>query len=502
MISGFGRALIGAAMGASILGWASAAHAEWQKAESAHFIVYSDGGESGLRDFTAKLEDFDALLRLFHGRAADQDDGARKLDVYLVRSADQLRRAFPEAEQAAGVYTAGTGDIFAVAIRKSNGLAEDSVLHEYVHHFMLQHYPGIYPAWLVEGYAEYFMTANFEAKKILVGAPNGSRVSGLLNGSWVSSRDLLTKRSGQIPNTQGAVYYGQAWLLTHYMLSDPERKKQLSAFVAATARGDDALTAWPKATGIAIEDLERVMRGYLRSAIPNKTLLRDKQPDFPMTVATLPPSAADLLLEGQQAKRGSLSKPLGERLLRTVRGEAAKYPGDRLATLALARVEADYGDRAVAHKLLDDWIAGHAEDAEALRLAGESRLAAAESLKDKPAESKALVAEASRYFGRANKAQPDTYQTLYDFARTRMGEPGYPTENTLNVLELASQLAPQVLAIRFTAGQALATRGRYADAIKMLEPVANNPHGGKGAEAAAELLKSVREKAGAAAKEG
>lgn len=498
MGSGFGRAMMGAALGTAMLSGAGAAHAEWQKAESAHFVVYSDGGESGLRDFTAKLEDFDALLRLFHGRATGQDDEARKLDVYLVRSPDQLRRAFPDVDHAAGVYTAGTGDIFAVAIRKANGLADDAVLHEYVHHFMLQHYPGAYPAWLVEGYAEYFMTANFEDKKVLVGAPNGARVSNLLNGSWVSSRDLLTKRSSQLTDQQSALYYGQAWLLAHYMLSDTERRKQLSAFVAATGRGEDALTAWPKTTGIALDDLERVMLGYLRSAIPNKTLVRDKQPNFPMTVTTLPPSAGDLLLENQLAKRGP-PKDLGEKLLKTVRGDAARYPGDRLATLTLARAEAGYGDRAVATKLLDDWIAAHAEDAEALRLAGEIRLDMAKALEAKPEESKAMVAQAARFFGRANKAEPDSYQTLFDFARTRLGEPGYPTENTLNVLELTAQLAPQVLMIRLTTGQALAARGRYADAIRMLEPVANNPHGGKIAETAEGLLKTVREKAGAGA---
>lgn len=476
-----------------MLGGASAARAEWRKAESAHFVVYSDGGEDGLRAFTAKLEDFDALLRLFHGRAADQGDAARKLDVYLVRSADQLRRAFPDAVSAAGVYSAGPADIFAVAIRKNQGLADDAVLHEYVHHFMLQHYPGAYPAWLIEGYAEYFMTADFQDKKILVGAPNGARVSNLLNGFWVSSSDLLTKRPRALSPQQSALYYGQAWLLTHYMLSDPERKRRLSAFVAATARGEDALEAWPKATGVAVDDLERVMRVYLRTGILTKTLVRDLPPEFPMVVTTLPPSAGDLLLEAQLAKRGP-PKALGERLLKTVRVDAARYPGDRLATLTLAKVEADHGDRANADKLLADWIAAHPEDGEALRLAGESRLDAARALKDKPAEAKALIAEAARYFGRANKAQPDTYQTLYNFAKTRIDEPGFPSENTLNVLELTVQLAPQVSEIRMMAGKALAARGRYLDAYRVLEPVANNPHGGPISEAAADLLKSIREK--------
>ncbi|KQV56220.1 MULTISPECIES: DUF1570 domain-containing protein [unclassified Caulobacter] len=485
---GFGRVALGAALGLAVLG-GGRAQAGWQKAESAHFVVYSDGGEASLRAFTGKLEDFDALLRLFHGRAAGQDDAARKLDVYLVRSPDQLRRAFPDADpNVAGVYAADVNDIFAVAVRKQSDLADDTVLHEYVHHFMLQHYPGVYPAWLIEGYAEYFMTADFEDRKTLVGAPNGNRVSALLHGAWVPARDLLTKRLGQLTRAQAGVYYGQAWLLTHYMLSDPERKKKLSAYVAATAKGEDPLSAWPRTTGIAVEDLDRVMLVYLRSAIPTKTLVREALPDFPMTVTDLPASAGDLLLENQLAKRAP-PKSFGEKLLKTVRDEAAKYPGDRLATLALARVEAGYGDMAVSNRLLDDWLASHAEDAEALRLAGENRLAAARAGNDK-----ALAAEAAKLFGRANKAAPDTYQTLYDFAKTRMGEPGYPSDNTLNVLELTAQLAPQVREITLNVGQALAARGRVDDAIRLLEPVANDPHGGKAAETAATLLKAIRER--------
>jgi len=158
------------------VGLPASARAEWLKAESRHFVVYSDGGESGLRAYVTMLEDFDGLLRLYHGRAAGAEEADRKLDVYLVRTSDQLRRVYPDAPKTvAGFYSASMADIFAVAIRKSDGLSEDTVLHEYVHHFMLQHYPGAYPAWLVEGYAEYFMTAEIEDRKILVGSPNGAR---------------------------------------------------------------------------------------------------------------------------------------------------------------------------------------------------------------------------------------------------------------------------------------------------------------------------------------
>ena len=39
----------------------TSALAEWRRAESANFVVYSDGSERSLREYTAKLERFDAL---------------------------------------------------------------------------------------------------------------------------------------------------------------------------------------------------------------------------------------------------------------------------------------------------------------------------------------------------------------------------------------------------------------------------------------------------------
>jgi hypothetical protein len=45
----------------------ASALAEWRRAESAHFVVYSDGSERSLREYTAKLERFDALMRLRFG---------------------------------------------------------------------------------------------------------------------------------------------------------------------------------------------------------------------------------------------------------------------------------------------------------------------------------------------------------------------------------------------------------------------------------------------------
>ena len=114
-----------------------AAHADWLRAESERFVVYSDGGERGLREYVRKLETFDRVLRFRTGLAMD-DAPVRKLPIYLVRGRAGLLQVHPASgDNTVGTYFATDEDIFAVAIR---GEDDDVLLHEYVHHFMMQNF--------------------------------------------------------------------------------------------------------------------------------------------------------------------------------------------------------------------------------------------------------------------------------------------------------------------------------------------------------------------------
>jgi len=57
-----------------------AAQAKWLKAETPHFVLYSDGSEGNLRALAGDLEEFDALLRASHG-LDPAGAPARKLDL-------------------------------------------------------------------------------------------------------------------------------------------------------------------------------------------------------------------------------------------------------------------------------------------------------------------------------------------------------------------------------------------------------------------------------------
>src|SRR5690349_27089 len=117
--------LAGAVAAACAMLTASMAQAgTWLRAESPHFIVYSDGKEKSLREYAVMLEDYDALLRAFHGRKIDEPVTG-KFSVYLVSNLNDFHRVFPDAQKGiVGMYWVSNEDIFAVATRDSANLRD------------------------------------------------------------------------------------------------------------------------------------------------------------------------------------------------------------------------------------------------------------------------------------------------------------------------------------------------------------------------------------------
>lgn len=479
----------------AVLAMASPVRAEWLRAESDHFVVYGRS-EKSVREYAAQLEDFDSLLRRLYGRPKDEVT-PRKLPVYLVSSLGQLRRVLPNAKDGtAGVYLASVPEVFVLAIRDSAGQGDqnkgdDTVLHEYVHHFMLQYYPSAYPAWLVEGYAEYYMTADLAKSRMVVGGVNRGRAYSLTQpGGWISMEDVLGKRPGALKEREIYAYYAQAWLLTHYILSDPARHKLLGPYLKAVRDGQDPVKAWQAVYGDDPQELRRKLQTYMNKPIPAGALARTGAVDPAMTVTRLSPGADDLLLEGQRLKL-SVDKDDQAETLADIRAAAAKRPQDRFSQLVLAKAETLFGDRKVGEAILNTLLTADPKDEAALVALGESRLAAAG--KD-PAQRAADFAQASKLFARAFKVNPDNPETLHGYAEARSLEP--LTEAMVDIRVRAVVLAPQVGHLRLDAAKALIEVKDLELARTILSPLASNPHGGGEVEAAQAMLKSIEAKAG------
>lgn len=343
----------------------ASALAEWRRAESQHFVVYSDGSERSLREYTAKLERFDALLTSRMGGAQAE---ARRLPVYLVADARALRVAVPGLPTGiAGYYSASDMDVFAVLVR---GESDDILLHEYSHHVMARAGDVPYPGWFREGFAEFFATATVtEGGEASFGLPDRGRLFALQQNRWLPM-DVVLRADGSlgIDNEAGrGMYYAQSWALTHWLLADTGRVRNLSAYVTAVNSGRDPVEAWQAIFAMTPDQLTAQLRTHVRGRLSYARL--DMPPISPViTVTSLSPAADAVLLPAINARSWNPAAIDGPALLATLRAAAARFPDDPLALVALGRAEKRWGDPAAAEAALTRALEREGDNVEGLLL--------------------------------------------------------------------------------------------------------------------------------------
>lgn len=466
---------------------ATAAQANWKRAESRHFVVYSEGNETALRRYVRNLEIYDLILRARMGLPTNAPV-ARKLPIYLVQNRAGIDAIRPgTSSTSAGAYAPSNEDIFAFAIQTGE---QDYLLHEYFHHFMLQmpttsHYPG----WMVEGLAEYFMTANITPERVEIGEANENRAYMLLASKWLPLETLLSQRAGQLTRqSDKETYYPVAWALTHWFMSDETRRLQLIAYTDAIRGGADPVSAMQQVTGLTIDEIDRELKRYIgRGRLPAVRYNFDF-PDAEITVTTLPDSMDDLLLIGQRLKIGVAEEKRPEQAV-LVRRLAAEHPGDSFAELQLGHAELHFGDAAQGEAVLTRLIERDPSALEARQLLAGYLIRKAN---EEGAERTALLRRARSLLAQAYALDSGDYRTLLWLAKLREGAADYPTENDLVIWSQAFAAAPQLSEIRLGYAAGLIEAGERDDAVILLEPLANAPHGRGASDLAKELIERAR----------
>ncbi len=444
------------------------AAARWIVAESSHFRIHSDGGERAVRDRAATLEDFHALLETLTGRRFPDD--APKLDIYEVGSRAQLLMISPNARpNIGGFYKATAGGIVAVVQRTASAeLAENVLLHEYAHHFMFQVGAAALPAWYVEGFAEYMMTADFSPERIAFGQPDPNRMTWLSRGTWLPAERLLGGACAELNREECAMFYAQSWLLTHYMFRAEGMRDKLKDYLARIGRGERSVAAWTAAVGDP-KALNRRLIAYSNSREFTMTRAKREPPEpADVRLSTLPPGADDALIPLVALTLPQSPETDRANLERVRAAAAAAPPGDPFAARALAIAESIAGDRRAGAARLDALLAAAPNDPELLLWR------AAAYRPGNPATSAEDRAAARKLLARAFQAAPSDWRVLFRYALT------FPPDRTpgsvVEVWALAAALAPQVEPLGVAAGVALARAGRFGQAYQALAPVVYDPH--------------------------
>jgi hypothetical protein len=194
-----------------------------------------------------------------------------------------------------------------------------------------------FPRWFIEGFAEYFAGVKFKADgSILFGAPVTHRAAELAFARDVPIRTLLEFDGGASQKKKGYdSFYGQSWILFHYLQTAPERSGQLQKYQQLLATGDTALEAAEGAFG-DLDRLEKDMTSYVeRSKVTAYVVNAQALKVGTVTVRPLRAGEAEMMPVLVESKAG-VTPEEAVALLPEARRIAAAHPGDPAVLAALA----------------------------------------------------------------------------------------------------------------------------------------------------------------------
>jgi hypothetical protein len=461
------------------------ARVRWHRAETPHFIIYGEVSERDMREAAQTLEQFDASLRTIW--SLSNDPSPVKLEVYLLDSDDRLREVDPStAEWVAGFYTPQPELIAAFATYDDRGLAGREILfHEYAHHFMSENLPGAYPAWFVEGFAEYLSTIKFERERIVLGDYSEGRAGDILaTGQWPTAEQFLRHPDNMSEALQRR-FYAQSWVAVHYLYREQNRLAQFAAYVGAIQNGADLVQAFEPAFGVSPEAFQEELQRYARGGIQRRAGPLPVIDVSGVAITSMSEAANDLLLPLARLRIGQVEGAEAQALAATIEARAAAYPDDVFAQHARLRAMILRGAYADARAAIEPMLAAAPTDGGLNFLMGKAYLEEARA--GQP--SSTLTTAARRHFVRAFQVNENDFPTLFNYMATYEFGDRMP-DSAMDVAVRVNNLAPQVISLALPTAHMLMQRERWDEAAVILRRVAYAPHGG-GSDMAQRMLQAA-----------
>ncbi|MET0240131.1 MAG: tetratricopeptide repeat protein [Sphingobium sp.] len=460
----------------------SAMAAPWMEVKTPHFILYGKQSDKELTRLATRLELANMLLHTVLPMASPlvEDKEERPLLVYVVPPSEV--KDLSGISTAAGFYNDDERNGYAVVGQGQSAnkymLNQETVLfHEFAHHFMLAKTHAAYPAWYVEGFAEFFSTLKFgDNGEVQFGNIPMVRVPQLVMEELYPLDKLMRNAPRGLGLAEGDRYYGASWLLTHFLVFNDARGKEFQAYVRDLASPSDARDVESYFNG-GFKALDKELKAYKKSRLKA----------FSVTL-TLPPEAAPKLRALSEEERTAILLELQLKAHKSEkdhvemaadgRKAVAQFPRSAAVHAVLARIMVDQKNWDEALTEADAAIAldPNRSDAHAARAV----------VLLQRAEDSAGYREAARAIAAANRADLHDPYPLFLYYRL-MRERGETSEVAFDGLSKAFSQVPQRSAYRWAYADALAQRKDYARAITVITPLANDRHGGNSALAAQKL---------------
>lgn len=470
------RTCLRALIVAVALCWHAAANAEWHEAKSKHFIIYADLKPNEIRSYAERLERFDQAVRALRGMDDPALTDAQRLTVYALRNETAVAKLAKMGSGVRGFYEPRASGSVAFVPRRAGSKAfwdldtDEIFFHEYSHHLQLQFAAFALPAWVVEGFAEFFATAKIEKDgSVLVGSPPQYRAYSLFNENSLQLDQIVGATYGELSDGQVDLLYGKGWLLTHYLSFEPSRQGQLTRYLEKIQQGQTALDA-AKASFGDLKQLDRELNTYMRRKFQGYRVHGTRLVIGDIAVRPLSRGEAAIMDVRIRSKRG-VNRETAPAVAADARKIAQAYPNEPFVQGTLAEAEYDAGDFKAAEAAADRALAADPKHVHALIYKGRIRMALA---KAKP--EKADWADVRSWFTKANGLDTENAEPLMLFYLTYNLAGAQPSKNAVEALLYAVALAPQDDGLRLLAVRQMLVDNRLAEAKRMFAPMAFQPH--------------------------
>ncbi len=468
----------------------------WFKAESQHFIVYSNTQHKDVAGLLAKMERFWFTLREFTQVDLNPPADAPKMELYYLGDEHDLHAVDPEdPPYAIGLYSGcedgsqGFGVHMYYQERAQTALEKQPeneglvyIFQAYARHFFYSHSSQRTPQWFIDGFSQYFSATRFDGNTAVVGmapAATGTLLQ-RLGSEYLYSLDYSDILIGNDSDGHSDVgpagikneFQARSWVLTHWILSSHENLARFQAYITAIHGGEDKVKAFQRVFGLTPGQLNHTLWLYLRKLQAVKMTFKSL-PEADITFTDLP-EAADAVLIDQAALKSCPGTKYGQTLLNDLRTKAPKFESSELAQSSLARAEIEFGDPQKALPWLEKAVQENSHDAEAQYLLGRAHLAIGAKLTgDGQAQAYTTAATA---FEKAANEDPKSPVTAYWFYRSQVLATGKIDVDSAGAAVLAYQEAQDVDAYAYHAALAYGHLGRRDEALAALHAVADNPH--------------------------
>ncbi|MBW8901294.1 MAG: hypothetical protein JF619_24980 [Massilia sp.] len=470
------------------------AQSDWFKAESEHFVVYSDTSRYNVFQLLNNMERLDFMLRAYTKPYLRPQPHEPKLTLYFHRRDALARHADGKPLDAVGLYNSCSAGVLAAGILMDpivelengsllNGPTNDtlSYLFEgYARHFLYHHTTIRTPRSFIDGFAQYFATARFSDDQMAIGRSPVSvgRYLKLLDDGYrygLSYIDVINDNDSGTGSYAGPGvkldFAARSWLLTHFMLSTEDNRTRLARYLDLANRGVPATAAFETAFTITPKQLSNELWRYRRTSLIESQVEVPALPAARIAYTDLPDSVTDYVMIAATLK-ACPSRATGEALLRAMTSRPDGTPQHPLARLALSRAQIDWGNPQDAIADLSALAGGAEGNTEARYLLGMAHLRLA-SQQQGAAKADSLAA-ARRHLADVINADPVSAEAAYALLRAELASGEPPSESALTAAELAWKNGPEVSDYARAAALMHAYAGNSATSRLALTVLANN----------------------------